>query len=155
MSHILLHHTPSDITGRKKNERKTVNTSYSKHPLSKRLSRPNSPTHPLTPPSQTILSPHPSYQGLNVLLLEKGEHWAADDFKAWRETEACAKTLERGGLCTSEDGAIVVLAGTPVVTHCPTPTLRIFILALVSFTSCPSPRRYTPTTKTYRTKHTK
>lgn len=52
--------------------------------------------------------------GLNVLVLEKGEHYTAEDFRRWQETEAMSKTIERGGLLTTEDAAIVVLAGSCV-----------------------------------------
>eukprot|EP01034_Spumella_vulgaris_P025563 gene25563-32033_t len=52
--------------------------------------------------------------GLNVLVLEKGGYFRADDFRAWRESEAMQHVYERSGLCTSADGNIVVLAGSCV-----------------------------------------
>lgn len=39
--------------------------------------------------------------GLNVLVLEKGEHYAAEDFKVWREAEASSRTFERSGLLST------------------------------------------------------
>lgn len=52
--------------------------------------------------------------GYNVLVLEKGGFFTAADFARWRECEAMAHSFEKGGLCTSADGNVVVLAGSCV-----------------------------------------
>ena len=52
--------------------------------------------------------------GYNVLILEKGGFFTTSDFARWRECEAMAHSFEKGGLCTSADGNVVVLAGACV-----------------------------------------
>lgn len=52
--------------------------------------------------------------GFSVLVLEKGGFYQQKDFREWRETEAFGRSLERGGLATSSDGNIIVLAGACV-----------------------------------------
>jgi len=51
---------------------------------------------------------------LNVLVLEKGGYYDREEFTQWTESEAMARAYGKGGLCTSEDGNIVVLAGSTV-----------------------------------------
>lgn len=50
--------------------------------------------------------------GYNVLVLEKGGYYNSADFSRWRESEAMTNTLEKGGLCTTKDGNILILAGS-------------------------------------------
>lgn len=52
--------------------------------------------------------------GVSVVVLEKGGYYNESDFKSWRELESLARTFEKGGLCTSKDGSIPVLAGACV-----------------------------------------
>ena len=52
--------------------------------------------------------------GLTVLVLEKGGYFRSDEFKAWRESEAFLHTFEKGGLNSSVDGNVLVLAGSCV-----------------------------------------
>lgn len=52
--------------------------------------------------------------GYTVLVLEKGGYFQARDFARWRECEAMGNTYDKGGLCTSEDGSVVVLSGSCV-----------------------------------------
>lgn len=52
--------------------------------------------------------------GFTVLVLEKGGFYQTDDFAKWKECDAFANAFDKGGLCTSEDGSIVVLAGSCV-----------------------------------------
>lgn len=53
--------------------------------------------------------------GYNVIVLEKaGYYTPQDDFCRWRELEAFGKTFEKGGLCTTKDGHITILAGACV-----------------------------------------
>ncbi len=52
--------------------------------------------------------------GLNVLVLEKGGYFRPAEFKAWRESEAFLHTFEKGGLCSTVDGNVLVLAGSCV-----------------------------------------
>ena len=52
--------------------------------------------------------------GLNVLVLEKGGYFRSSEFKAWRESEAFLHTFEKGGLCSTAEGNVVVLAGSCV-----------------------------------------
>lgn len=52
--------------------------------------------------------------GFNVLVLEKGGHFRASEFEAWRESEAFLHTFEKGGLCSTADGNVLVLAGSCV-----------------------------------------
>lgn len=52
--------------------------------------------------------------GLNVLVLEKGGYYRPAEFQAWRESEAFLHTFEKGGLCSSEEGNVLVLAGSCV-----------------------------------------
>ncbi len=54
------------------------------------------------------------HAGFNVLVLEKGGYFRADDFRGWRESEAMQHIYERSGLCTSADGNVVILAGSCV-----------------------------------------
>ena len=51
--------------------------------------------------------------GLSVLVLEKGPYLRTTDFEqaSWTESEAFLSAFERGGLCASKDGNIVILAG--------------------------------------------
>lgn len=52
--------------------------------------------------------------GYSVLVLEKGGYFRREDFKEWEEPEAMLHLYEKGGLCASEDGNVVVLAGACV-----------------------------------------
>jgi long-chain-alcohol oxidase len=52
--------------------------------------------------------------GLSVLVLEKGGYFRPAEFKAWRESEAFLHTFEKGGLCSTVDGNVLVLAGSCV-----------------------------------------
>ena len=52
--------------------------------------------------------------GLSVLVLEKGGYYRPTEFKAWRESEAFLHTFEKGGLCSTVDGNVLVLAGSCV-----------------------------------------
>jgi choline dehydrogenase-like flavoprotein len=52
--------------------------------------------------------------GYRVLVVEKGGLFQTDDFARWRECESFAHTFEKGGLCTTADGNITVLAGACV-----------------------------------------
>lgn len=52
--------------------------------------------------------------GLNVIVLEKGGYYRSDDYKLWRETEAMVRSFEMGGLCSTADGNIAILAGSCV-----------------------------------------
>jgi choline dehydrogenase-like flavoprotein len=52
--------------------------------------------------------------GLSVLVLEKGGYFRASEFRAWRESEAFLHTFEKGGLCSTADGNVLVLAGSCV-----------------------------------------
>lgn len=52
--------------------------------------------------------------GFNVLVLEKGGFFQTEDFARWRESEAFPHTFEKGGLCTTADGNIAILAGSCV-----------------------------------------
>mmetsp|Transcript_11168 Transcript_11168/g.18288 ORF Transcript_11168/g.18288 Transcript_11168/m.18288 type:complete len:515 (+) Transcript_11168:80-1624(+) len=52
--------------------------------------------------------------GLRVLVLEKGGYYRSTDFAKWRESEAYAHTFEKGGLVGTEEGAVLVLAGSCV-----------------------------------------
>ena len=52
--------------------------------------------------------------GLKVLVLEKGGYYRSSDFKLWRESEAFVHTFEKGGLCSSVEGNVLVLAGSCV-----------------------------------------
>jgi long-chain-alcohol oxidase len=50
--------------------------------------------------------------GFTVLVLEKGGYFQPHEFARWRECEAMANLYERGGLATSHDGSVMVLAGS-------------------------------------------
>lgn len=52
--------------------------------------------------------------GLDVLVLEKGGYFRAEEFKVWRESEAFLHTFEKGGLCSTVEGNLLVLAGSCV-----------------------------------------
>lgn len=52
--------------------------------------------------------------GLRVVVLEKGGYFRAAEFKKWRECEAMLHSFEKGGLCTSSSGSVLVLAGACV-----------------------------------------
>ena len=52
--------------------------------------------------------------GYNVLVLEKGGYYQPHEFARWRESEAMGNMYDKGGLCTSEDGSVVVLSGSCV-----------------------------------------
>jgi long-chain-alcohol oxidase len=52
--------------------------------------------------------------GYNVLVLEKGGYYQPSEFTKWRECEAMSKLYEKGGLCASDDGSIVILAGSTI-----------------------------------------
>jgi long-chain-alcohol oxidase len=52
--------------------------------------------------------------GHNVLVLEKGGYYQPTEFTKWRECEAMSKLYEKGGLCASDDGSIVILAGSTI-----------------------------------------
>ena len=52
--------------------------------------------------------------GFKVLVIEKGSYLRQDKFKEWTESQAFENSFERGGLCSSKDGNIVVLAGSCV-----------------------------------------
>jgi choline dehydrogenase-like flavoprotein len=52
--------------------------------------------------------------GYNVLVLEKGGYYQANEFAQWRESEAMAKLYDRGGLAVNSDGSIIVLSGSCV-----------------------------------------
>lgn len=52
--------------------------------------------------------------GLNVLVLEKGGYFRTEEFKQWRECEAFLHTFEKGGLCSTVEGNLLVLAGSCV-----------------------------------------
>ncbi len=51
-------------------------------------------------------------QGYNVVVLEKGGHFESSDFNEWTETEAFGRAYDQGGLLSSSDGNIVILAGS-------------------------------------------
>ena len=50
--------------------------------------------------------------GYKVLVVEKGGYYQPHEFARWRECEAMAKMYDKGGLCTSEDGSVIVLSGS-------------------------------------------
>jgi long-chain-alcohol oxidase len=52
--------------------------------------------------------------GYSVLVLEKGGYYRRSDFAQWSECEAMAKCFEKGGLCSSADSNIIILAGSCV-----------------------------------------
>lgn len=52
--------------------------------------------------------------GFQVLVIEKNGYYRASEFQAWRECEAMANVYDKGGLITSVDGAISILAGSCV-----------------------------------------
>lgn len=52
--------------------------------------------------------------GHKVLVLEKGSYYSAEQFKNWTEAEAFEQAFERGGLCATKDGNIIILAGATV-----------------------------------------
>uniref|UniRef100_A0A7S3HD47 4Fe-4S ferredoxin-type domain-containing protein n=1 Tax=Spumella elongata TaxID=89044 RepID=A0A7S3HD47_9STRA len=52
--------------------------------------------------------------GFNVLVLEKGGYFRAEEFKSWRESEAFLHAFEKGGLCSTVEGNVLVLAGSCV-----------------------------------------
>jgi choline dehydrogenase-like flavoprotein len=53
-------------------------------------------------------------KGLDVIVLEKGGYYRADDFARWNEPEAMEKMYEKGGMCSTVDGSITILAGACV-----------------------------------------
>ena len=55
-----------------------------------------------------------AHAGFQVCVVEKGSHYSAEDFAKWGEAEAVRSMYERGGLCSSADGNIVLLAGSTV-----------------------------------------
>jgi choline dehydrogenase-like flavoprotein len=52
--------------------------------------------------------------GFTVLVLEKGGYFQPHEFARWRESEAMVNLYEKGGLSSSEDGSVIVLAGSCV-----------------------------------------
>lgn len=52
--------------------------------------------------------------GLRVLVLEKGGFYRATEFSEWRECQAMLHSFEKGGLCQSAEGSVLVLAGSSV-----------------------------------------
>jgi choline dehydrogenase-like flavoprotein len=52
--------------------------------------------------------------GFRVLVLEKGGFYQTDDFAKWKECDAFTHAFDKGGLCTSADGSVVILAGSCV-----------------------------------------
>lgn len=52
--------------------------------------------------------------GYTVLVLEKGPYLTTEQFQSWSEVEAMQAAYERGGLCSTEDANIVILAGSCV-----------------------------------------
>jgi hypothetical protein len=50
--------------------------------------------------------------GYTVLVVEKGGYFQSKDYKEWREAESMANLYDKGGLCTSEDGGVVILSGS-------------------------------------------
>ncbi|RYY88604.1 hypothetical protein EON63_02175 [archaeon] len=53
-------------------------------------------------------------QGYTVLVIEKGGYYNARDFAQWGEAEAMSRCLEKGGLCSTSDSNMLVLAGSCV-----------------------------------------
>eukprot|EP01031_Cornospumella_fuschlensis_P032475 gene32475-39264_t len=53
-------------------------------------------------------------QGYTVLVIEKGGYYNARDFANWGEAEAMSRCMEKGGLCSTSDSSMLVLAGSCV-----------------------------------------
>lgn len=52
--------------------------------------------------------------GINVVVLEKGSYYRAEDFKNWRENEAPKKLYEKQGFLQTQSGSVAILAGSTV-----------------------------------------
>lgn len=55
-----------------------------------------------------------AHAGFQVCVLEKGSVYSAEDFAKWGEADALKNMYERGGLASTADGNIVLLAGSTV-----------------------------------------